>query len=118
MATASPAKRCTERSEDQDRHRPRRRIATPPTRTTACRRPLPTLTAPTLATGLRLTTASATRTTWTPVATGLAVTATASGSQELGNCPASGVPFTAVTTGSERTTTVTLARRRAGCLSL
>jgi hypothetical protein len=76
MATASPAKRCTDKSEDQ--HQARRRIATPPTRMSACRHRLPTLTAPTLATGLRLTTATATHTAWTPMAMGMGATGTAS----------------------------------------
>jgi hypothetical protein len=75
MATVFPAKRCTERSAGKDRHRSRRRIATPPTRMTACRRRLLTWTAPTLATGSRLTTAMATHTGWTPIATELGATA-------------------------------------------
>ena len=73
-----PCERCTENAEDQDQHRPRRRTATPPTRTSAYRHRLPTLTAPTLATGSRLTTATATRTAWTPMATGMGATRTAS----------------------------------------
>jgi hypothetical protein len=105
MATASPAKRCTEKSEGQDRHRCHRTIATPPTRMSACRRPLLTLTAPTLANELRLTTATATHTAWTPIATGLGATATANRSLELGNRCATSVPFTAVLTGPQRTPT-------------
>src|SRR4029453_3850060 len=71
MATAFPAKRCTERSAGKDRHRSRSRIATPPTPMTACRRRLLTWTAPMLPTGARFTTAMATHTGWTPIATEL-----------------------------------------------
>jgi hypothetical protein len=76
----------------QDRHRPHRRTATRPTRMTACRRPLPTFTAPKSATGLGLTTATVTHTVWTPIATGLAATATASRAPELATCRASACP--------------------------
>ena len=85
---------------------PGRRVATRLTRMTACRRLHLTLTAPMLATESRLTTATAIRTAWTPMATGLAATATASRSElavprrNWGSTRPPKVPFKLMTAGA------------------